>query len=233
MTKCSREPYRGHYVDFTLYILMTLCIVLLTCSLFKLNGKLKSVNEELKQLELRVAELSAVEEKEPPVEDIDIIEVIEKPIEDPAKYDKEAEWPRLYTDEDAAVLAKMLWGEARGVGVLEVGGTYVSGECQQAAVIWTALNRYDAGYGSSITAVVTAPKQFRGYRESNPVDDELLGLVIDVLDRWNREKHGETHVGRVIPSDYMWFGGDGDYNYFRNEYYGKTNWDWSLEDIYE
>lgn len=138
------------------------------------------------------------------------------------------EWPKLYSDEDAVALAKSFWGEARGVGNNGV----VSGKCQIAAVGWCILNRYDAGYEDSIVEVCAAPGQFHGYKASYPVDEELLALAYDVLDRWNAEKHGETEVGRVLPSDYFWFGGDGKYNHFRNEYRGGVRWDWSMTDPY-
>ncbi len=221
MKKFIREPYRGHYVDYTLYILITACIVLLGCSILKLaadlqdmNERLDILNERIEELDSRVQELSIEEE------------------EDLLEYHKEAEWPRLYTEEDAIVLAKMLWGEARGIGTYEINGNCVSSKCQQAAVIWTVLNRYDAGYADTIIEVVTAKNQFVGYRESNPVDEELMDLVKDVLDRWNNEKHGETDIGRVLPADYMWFRGDGRYNHFRNDYNSKARWGWDLEDVY-
>ena len=57
-------------------------------------------------------------------------------------------------------------------------------------------------------------------------------MVKDVLHRWNDEKHGETDVGRVLPSDYLWFRGDGKHNHFRNSYNGGTRWNWEMEDIY-
>lgn len=223
MKKFIRGPYRGHYVDYTLYILITACIVMLTCSLLKLaadlqdmNERLDALTEKIEELDSKVQELSIEEEEE----------------EDLPEYHKEAEWPKLYSEEDAIVLTKMLWGEARGIGTYEIGGKCVSSKCQQAAVIWTVLNRYDAGYADTIIEVVTAKNQFVGYRASNPVDDELMELVMDVLDRWNREKHGESDVGRVLPADYMWFRGDGRYNHFRNDYNSTTRWSWDLEDIY-
>lgn len=138
------------------------------------------------------------------------------------------EWPKLYSDEDAVALAKTLWGEARGVK----NNGIVSGDCQKAAVMWCVLNRYDAGYEDSIVEVCAAKGQFVGYNASHPVDEELLELAYDVLDRWNAEQHGETDVGRVLPSDYHWFSGDGKYNHFRNEFRTSVRWDWSLADPY-
>ena len=143
------------------------------------------------------------------------------------------EWPKLYSDEDAVALAQTLYGEARGVKELtNDGGFTVSGTCQKAAVMWVVLNRYDAGYEDSIVDVCAAEGQFVGYESDNPVWDDLLELAYDVLDRWNAEKHGESNVGRVIPSDYFWFRGDGQYNWFRNEYRGREYWDWTLGDPY-
>ena len=48
-----------------------------------------------------------------------------------------------------------------------------------------------------------------------------------------RKKMGETNTGRVLPSDYLWFSGDGKHNYFRNAYKGGETWDWSLPSPYE
>lgn len=146
--------------------------------------------------------------------------------------DIEAEWPKLYTEEDVVTIAKMLYGEAVGVPVLIFDdGSKVSTKSQQAAVVWTVLNRYDAGYGS-IQTIVENIGHYNGYSDDNPVDDELLDLVYDVLDRWNAEKHGETDVGRVLPTGYCWFHGDGTYNYFRNKYKGGSRWNWEMEDVY-
>ena len=130
--------------------------------------------------------------------------------------------PQPWTDEEVIVLAKMLYGEARGV----------SSDAEKAACVWCALNRVDHGYGD-ITAVVTAPYQFVGYREGNPVDDDLITLCIDVLTRWYAEKDGQAEVGRVLPADYLWFSGDGERNLFRNAYRGGDRWDWSLPSPYE
>lgn len=128
----------------------------------------------------------------------------------------------LWTEEEITVLAKMVWGEARGV----------SSDTEKAACVWCALNRVDYGYGNIVT-VVTAPYQFAGYAEDNPIDEELKALCEDVLTRWYAEKDGDIDVGRVLPSDYLWFSGDGERNYFRNAYRGGQIWDWSLPTPYE
>lgn len=122
--------------------------------------------------------------------------------------------------EAAELLAKMVWGEARGCSTTE-----------QAAVMWCVLNRVDAGYGS-LYEVITAPHQFIGYSPKNPVDSDILRLAHDVLLRWLLEAECVGSVGRVLPSDYLWFHGDGTHNYFRNEYTATNYWDWSLPSPY-
>lgn len=153
-----------------------------------------------------------VEEPSPVVEAVEVVTLEPEP----------EVTPQPWTDEEVIVLAKMLWGEARGV----------SSNVEKAACVWCALNRVDHGYGDIIT-VVTTPEQFVGYREGNPVDDELITLCIDVLSRWYAEKDGQVEVGRVLPADYLWFSGDGERNHFRNAYRGGDRWDWSLPSPYE
>lgn len=169
-----------------------------------------------------------IAEKEP--EDTLCMEIDEE--EEKEKEAKYEEWVDPYTKEDVIAAAKLLWGEARGVPDLVISDRVISSECQQAAVLWTVLNRYDAGYGDSITAVITAPGQYHGYSESNPVTDDLLDLTIDVLGRWVHEKWDGDSIGRVLPEDYLWFHGDGTYNYFRNEFESNSYWTWELFDPY-
>ena len=182
-----------------------------------------------------VSVTAEVEEPEPDIFEPVVTEVVE-PEPEPEIEEPEPEpvvYPQLWTEPDAIALAKMLYGEARGVAALDIwDGRTVSGDAQKAACVWTVLNRYDAGFEESIYEVVTAYDQYHGYKRSHPIDEDLLELVYDVLDRWNREKHGETDVGRVIPADYYWFKGDGEHNWFMNEYRSRKYWSWSLEDVY-
>lgn len=106
--------------------------------------------------------------------------------------------PAPYTDREVEILAKMLYGEARGVK------SYI----QKAACVWVVLNRRDA-WGRSIEQIVTAPHQFVGYRPENPVVPELEEIVVDVLDRY------WTMGQRDIPEDYLYFTGNGAVNVFR------------------
>lgn len=124
---------------------------------------------------------------------------------------------------DAELIAQTLYGEYRGEDLL-----------QQAGVVWCVLNRCDA-WGASIKEVVTAPNQFHGYHPSNPVLPELYDMAADVMYRWQLEKLGEHNVGRVLPSDYLWFGANESYtkNIFRNKFTGGAKWDWSMPNPYE
>lgn len=138
----------------------------------------------------------------------------------------EATKPEWQPDQaDVEAIAKTLWGECRGV-------PYTS---HKAAVVWCILNRVDKGgyFGSSIIEVVSKPNQFVGYDPDYPVDPELEEIARDVLKRWHAEKEGETKVGRVLPSGYCYFVGDGELNYFTNEWRSKNYWDWSLPNPYE
>lgn len=131
----------------------------------------------------------------------------------------------LYTEADAQYIARTIWGEARGCTKME-----------QAAVAWCILNRVDNEnpyFPDTISGVVRQPCQFSGYSGKNPVDDELLELAQDVLERWEREKNGETDVGRVLPEQYLYFGGNGKSNIFRTQNSYTDVWDWSCANPYE
>lgn len=148
----------------------------------------------------------------------------------PVETEAPAEPPLHYTEEEAVIMAKLLYREARGVSGIFCG---VSPEARQAAVLWCVLNRLDNGsYGNSIVEVVTALNQFV-YDPQAPVTDNLLWLANDVLTRWSMEKNGETNVGRTLPADYYFFLGDGKENHFRKDFKDYDNtWDWSLPDPY-
>lgn len=135
-----------------------------------------------------------------------------------------AQEPETEQEEETIVLlAKMLWGEARGCSTTE-----------QAACVWVALNRVsDPRWPDTLREVLLQPEQFRGLREDNPATEELMALAEDVLSRRARELAGEASVGRVIPEDYFFWAGDGKRNHFRKEYESKERWGWSMESPYE
>ena len=117
------------------------------------------------------------------------------------------------------LMARTIYAEARGCSTME-----------QAAVAWCVLNRVDAGYGT-VEEVLTAPHQFASW--SGEIGREQLDIAADVLIRWEREKAGESDVGRVLPREYLWFTGNGSENLFRDAYEGGSYWDWSLPNPYE
>lgn len=127
--------------------------------------------------------------------------------------------------QQAKYIAKTIYGEA-----------LVCSTTERAAVAWCILNRADIGdsyYPDDIIAVITQRGQFHGYDAEHPVLPELQELALDVIDRWQREKDGETDTGRVLPQDYLFFSGDGRHNHFRTDWRGGTSWDWSLPSPYE
>ena len=133
---------------------------------------------------------------------------------------------------EVTMLAKTIWGEARGIKSIT----------EQAAVVWCALNRVDVtgyGMGRSVKHVITFPDQFHGYSPYFPtVDDfgrDLCKLAEDVMIRWMKEKDGQADVGRVLPKEYLWFEGSKGHNVFRDAYKSaKANtWGWTLPSPYE
>ena len=112
---------------------------------------------------------------------------------------------------DVTALAQMAYGEARGLAQYEI-----------AACMWVALNRLDCGgYGETVLDVVSAPGQFAGYSERNPVVEHIAEIARDVLTRHHAEQQGED-VPREIGRDYLYFSGDSLHNYFRAEYDGAA-----------
>lgn len=178
-----------------------------------LEEKCSFLYEELATLQTTLDEFGCYGYYEEPVQESKIENVSSEDINATDSYDREAQY-----------IAKVVWAEARGCSRTE-----------QAAVIWCILNRADSDIRDmpdDIISVVTAPNQF-AYRDSSPITDELYELAKDVISRWEREKNGETNVGRVLPKEYLWFHGDGTNNHFRDAFKGGNRWDWSLESPYK
>lgn len=177
-------------------------------------------------LGLLMVHLVPLRSPDPPEEPVEtVVEVTQAPVAEPVVMEATTQ-VRPWTAEEEIMLAKLVWAEGRGVTGEKWG---VSGKARQAAIIWTVLNRVDNGYwGDTIAEVVTYPDQF-AYSEDCPVEIPLLDLAYDVLIRW--ETGGE---GRVLPPEYLYFGGENDENYFRTDYDALgDNWDWSLPDPYK
>lgn len=111
-----------------------------------------------------------------------------------------------YSSHEVTLVAKTVWGEARGCSREE-----------QMLVVWCICNRADAR-DQSIEEVVTAPHQFAGYRESNPVEEPILEVVREVLEAWSRGEEALVLEPYATTSNYQFFTGDGYHNWFREEY---------------
>ena len=148
----------------------------------------------------------ATKEPEPVEEIVQVTEVVEIT----AQYE-----PWTVYEEDAIMLARLAWCEARGCSTTE-----------QAAVMWCVLNRVDdPRFPSTIRDVILQENQFY-YLEDAPVTEKLLSLARDVIARWGVEDL-LVDAGRVLPEGYVFFRGDGQHNYFRDEFIGGNTWDWS------
>lgn len=123
----------------------------------------------------------------------------------------------LYTEDEIIMLAKLVYAEAGNI----------PSDTEQSCVIWTVLNRVDSSvYPNTIAACITQPSQF-AYRSSTKVTDHCLWLARDVVSRWERERAGETNVGRTLPQGYFSFWGDGRHNYFRVGCGDQNYWNYS------
>jgi hypothetical protein len=152
------------------------------------------------------------------VEVVEVVEVIEE-----VTYEVNAPWS--VSETQAVMLAKLAWGEARGCTTVE-----------QAAVMWCVLNRVDDESGAfpdTVEQVITQPHQFY-YSENFPLRLDLYHLALDVLSRWQSEHYMLGDSGRVLPREYLWFGGEDGHNWFRRTFeLNGHNWDWSLPNPYE
>ena len=124
---------------------------------------------------------------------------------------------------EVEALAKMLYGEARGV----------ASDTEKAACVWCVLNRVDdPRFPDTVLEVIEAPYQFSGYDPEYPVKEEFAILAADVLTRYRAERDGEENVGRVLPAEYCFFTGDGRRNHFTTEWKSTDCFGWTLESPY-
>lgn len=122
-------------------------------------------------------------------------------------YSAEKQPSRPFCEDDIVLIAKTLYGEARGCPKEE-----------QMKVVWCILNRVDdPRFPSTIAGVVTQPSQFHGYSSGFPVCDQQYEIAEEVLNLWADEKLGEI-VDRNLPREYCFFYGDGVMNHFKTAY---------------
>ena len=112
----------------------------------------------------------------------------------------------------AEICGRLIWGEAGGI----------QDYAQRAAVVWCACNRADA-WDMNIGEVLTVD-QFHGLAINGEVPAEHVELARDVLARWTLEAEGWQDVGRVLPSRFLYFEGDGRINHFSTQYGGGEYW---------
>lgn len=131
---------------------------------------------------------------------------------------------KRYTKSDATIIAKIMYGEARGI----------KSKTEIACIGWCILNRVDAGMGKNIQSVALAANQFYYKAGAPTVSDhgyDLVALATDVLDRWSREKAGQSNVGRVLPKQYKWYAGDGAHNWFYPSWPCKRAQRWNFKSV--
>lgn len=131
---------------------------------------------------------------------------------------------KRYTKSDATIIAKIMYGEARGI----------KSKTEIACIGWCILNRVDAGMGKNIQSVALAAHQFYYKAGAPTVSDhgyDLVALATDVLDRWSREKAGQSNVGRVLPKQYKWYAGDGSHNWFYPSWPCKRAQRWNFKSV--
>ena len=130
-----------------------------------------------------------------------------EPSEAPEPSEEPIYYIMYFTEEDAAEVAKMLWGEARGCT-----------RDNQIKCAWVVCNRVDDDrFPDTIQEVLEQPSQFHGYDPTYPVTDELYNVAFDVLTRWSYEKQG-VPVRRELAQSFLWFTGNGVENIFREVY---------------
>lgn len=115
-------------------------------------------------------------------------------------------------DKLAELAGRAIWGEAGGI----------QDEAQRAAVVWCACNRADA-WDMDIGDVLTVD-QFHGLAIKGEVPHQHVELARDVLARWTLEAEGWQDVGRVLPSRFLYFEGDGRVNHFSTQFGGGEYW---------
>ena len=132
---------------------------------------------------------------------------------------------KWYSEEDVVNMAKMCYGESMNLPILNTAYGDRSATYQSAEAMYAVLNRVDAGYGG-ISTCIKAKRQFVGYKSSNPVTDELYDLAKLVIEDWST---GEERY-RVLPSEFLYFHGDGRHNHCTTESGSGIEYDHKIPD---
>jgi hypothetical protein len=116
--------------------------------------------------------------------------------------------PKTYPDAELEMLAKTVWGEARGCAADE-----------QRLVIWTVFQRVDSGlFPDTLSAVIAQPNQFVGYDEKHPVSAEIAALCYEEYDKWQDGECPPTFAPYAKTTPYLFFEGDGWHNWYREDW---------------
>lgn len=117
-----------------------------------------------------------------------------------------------YQEHEAQMVAQTVWGEIRG-------GT----RDEWRLVIWCICNRVDSQHNdfknqNTIEAVVTAYRQFHGYSPTNPIDEDIMEVVLEELYKWSAGEEAPIIEPYATTSEYLFFYGDSVHNWFREEW---------------
>lgn len=130
------------------------------------------------------------------------------------QYDKATSYKNIeytelpFTLNEVEMLAKTVWGEARGCT-----------KDEQRLVVWTVLQRVDNDYWAcTINEVLTEDRQFVGYCDTNPIDEEIYELCYEELLKWHNNEEPPTHEVFASSTPYYFFTGDGKHNWFSEEW---------------
>ena len=106
---------------------------------------------------------------------------------------------------DAARLAQVIYGEARGLRAYD-----------KSMVAWCVLNRKDMGlWGDTVYSVISSPSQFN-WKANFPVTEEDYQIAADVLMRYEMEQCVLGDIGRTLPKQFVNFRGNGKENIFKD-----------------
>jgi hypothetical protein len=110
------------------------------------------------------------------------------------------------SNEEIEMLAKTVWGEARGCS-----------DEEQRLVIWTIFQRLDSEIwiGDTIEAIITRQGQFTGYRSYHPIDENILKICEEELQKWIDGEEAPTHEIYAPQLPYYKFSGSSGHNWFK------------------
>lgn len=116
----------------------------------------------------------------------------------------EPEDPEPTEDDEAALLARMLYG------YYQAGATRAD---QWELIAWVAVNRAEAAlWPSELRDVLLQPEQWQGFSEENPILQDILTVAEDVLDTWH------SGGARPLAPEFVYLAQSGTRTQVRTEY---------------